>query len=162
MRLIDGSNITQGVLEVCFDGTWGSVCDNYWTTPDAEIACKQLGFASAGIESVKIHCTLKQHLHLWQRHFFTLYIHCMHVGNTCIMSFISYNFLNYCIYCIFILSGAKPVIRAGLGQSTGPIWLTEASCLGDEQKLVECRIDANTNYCTHSKDAGLICLPRGS
>ena len=62
---------------------------------------------------------------------------------------------------LFYRVGGTPILNAGFGQSSGPIWLTEASCLGDEQKLVECRIDANTNYCSHSDDAGLRCLPIG-
>ena len=60
-------------------------------------------------------------------------------------------------YCV----GGTRFLNAAFGQSTGPIWLTEASCLGDEQRLVDCRIDANTGYCSHSDDAGLRCVPIG-
>ena len=48
LRLVGGANNSEGRIEVCFDGMWGSICDNFWTQSDADIACKQLGFAAAG------------------------------------------------------------------------------------------------------------------
>ena len=53
-----------------------------------------------------------------------------------------------------------PVTQAEFGQSSGPIWLTEALCSGNT-RLVDCRIDANTRQCSHSEDAGLRCRPKG-
>ena len=35
-------------MEICLNGTWGTVCDNYWTIPDAEVVCKQLGYEGHG------------------------------------------------------------------------------------------------------------------
>lgn len=42
MRLVGGSN-TQGRLEVLHDGIWGTVCDDYFSTEAARVACKMLG-----------------------------------------------------------------------------------------------------------------------
>ncbi|KAL5506470.1 hypothetical protein EMCRGX_G008112 [Ephydatia muelleri] len=46
IRLVgSGSNSSQGTLEVCYNNTWGTVCDRYnWGSSEAEVACKQLGF----------------------------------------------------------------------------------------------------------------------
>ena len=46
-----GSLPYQGRLEVYHDGLWGTVCDDRFRKPDADVACRQLGF-SEGSERV--------------------------------------------------------------------------------------------------------------
>ena len=48
IRLLGGQNNTEGTIELCLDGAWGSVCDRYWGPKDAEVVCRQLGFATQG------------------------------------------------------------------------------------------------------------------
>ena len=43
-----GSSNLEGRVEVCVDGDWGTVCDDGWSTVDANIACRQLGFSNSG------------------------------------------------------------------------------------------------------------------
>ena len=38
---------TQGRVEVINDGVWGTVCDDYWSNDDGQVACTQMGFAGA-------------------------------------------------------------------------------------------------------------------
>ncbi len=46
MRLAGGSSPSNGRVEVCFGGQWGSVCSYYrvWDSLNAAVVCNQLGF----------------------------------------------------------------------------------------------------------------------
>ena len=48
IRLIGGSNELEGRVEVCTNFSWGTVCDDFWGTPDATVVCRQLGFSDMG------------------------------------------------------------------------------------------------------------------
>ena len=45
IRLIGGSLPTEGRVEVCLNGAWGTVCDDGWTDVDASVSCRQLGYS---------------------------------------------------------------------------------------------------------------------
>jgi len=44
VRLVGGTSSNQGRLEVYYSGTWGTVCDDYFSDVDAGVACYSLGF----------------------------------------------------------------------------------------------------------------------
>ena len=38
----------SGNIEVCYTGLWGTVCASDWTNENAQVACRQLGYAEVG------------------------------------------------------------------------------------------------------------------
>ena len=60
IRLMGGSNMYEGRVELCWNETWGTICDGFWSTNDANVACRQLGFLDTGNTiSMYIGCTFR-------------------------------------------------------------------------------------------------------
>ena len=48
VRLDGGAYSFEGRVEVCVNGVWGTVCNDSWSSVDASIACKYLGYSTYG------------------------------------------------------------------------------------------------------------------
>ncbi|XP_072016975.1 scavenger receptor cysteine-rich domain superfamily protein-like [Amphiura filiformis] len=47
IRVSDGPTSLEGRVELFYNNTWGTICDQGWDRSDADVVCRQLGFPSA-------------------------------------------------------------------------------------------------------------------
>ena len=118
--MVNGLSALEGRIEVCVNGTWGTVCDDLWGVEEASVACRQLGFSPTGEYTI----------------FYLLY-----KSNR-------------------VTTGAVPRTQAVYGQGTGPIFIDNVVCDGQELRLLDCASNALAAHdCTHLQDAGVMCIP---
>ena len=101
VRLVSPTNsLSSGRVEVFYNGTWGTICDDSWDLQDAEVVCRQLGYNGASSAPV------------------------------------------------------DALFRKG----TGPIWLDDVHCEGNETSITQCSHRGwGVHNCGRGKNAGVVC-----
>lgn len=73
VRLVNGSSKMEGRLELCANGYWSNVCNDYrarslgldayslWTKYAARLVCRKLGFPTEGTVVINHHINVKLH-----------------------------------------------------------------------------------------------------
>ena len=52
LRLAGGNVINEGRIEICINNVWGTICDDYWSDTDANVACRMLGYSGQSKASI--------------------------------------------------------------------------------------------------------------
>ena len=55
LRLVGGNVPNEGRVEICLNDVWGTVCDDGWSTTDATVVCRQLGYSTQGQTQYQIY-----------------------------------------------------------------------------------------------------------
>ena len=97
---MNGSTPLAGRVEIFYNNTWGTICDDAWGINDAHVVCRQLGFPQA----------------------------------------------------------SQAPTRAHHGQGSGPIWMDDVRCTGNESYIQNCTHRGwGEHDCVHAEDASVVC-----
>ena len=136
VRLVGGSNPAEGIVEVCQDNRFGTICDEDWDELDALVPCRRAFlFGKLSLNSAEVlYCQFG--FHWYFRTVFSMEL---------MMEF---------------FSGGEVADRGLFGLGSGDILATEVACNGSEYSLHHCPNSTNIpDSCNHENDAAVICQP---
>uniref|UniRef100_A0A8C2K985 Si:dkey-21h14.9 n=1 Tax=Cyprinus carpio TaxID=7962 RepID=A0A8C2K985_CYPCA len=205
LRLVDGSHLCSGRVEVFRAEGWGSVCDAAFDQQDAEVVCRQLdcgapvqvlGAAAFGkgkgrVWSEEIQCRgSESQIHICSRssqkqscsHDNDVGVICsgytdlrlvgsggdcagrlevFHNGSWGTVCDDSWDIKDAHVVCRQLQCGvalSNQQVPAWFGPGSGPIWLDEVECEGNETSLWSCSSPGwGKHDCQHKEDVGVVC-----
>lgn len=130
VRLVGGSDSSEGHVEVSKGLKFGLICDTHWTMSEANVVCHQLGF--------RLYVFLFESSHI---------------------VLISELFTQSFIFMLKLCSGASRALKGGSFQrSDRTYYLDNVFCNGFESNLENCRHNGwSTTSCTVDHEAGVVC-----
>ncbi len=146
LRLMDGmtyaedGRLCDGRVEIYYNGAWGTICDDYWSRTNVDVACRALGFAggASGHEAILLN------------------------RDTRFMRATEYNEYLRLGICPEEACGAAAnqgvFYESYFGSGSGEILLDDVECRGTEAGLLECPRNEGESNCSLSETAGLRCL----
>ena len=136
VRLVETASISNtlnnaGLVQVCRNGVWGTVCADSLTTPwsekNAQVVCKQLGFSGA------LNSILQD-----------TWVEC-----SCGV-----------VWLFNLIPFVSSVPSSERADSSIPIHYRSIRCTGEEDRLTDCPgISTTTVSCSHTWDAYIVCRP---
>ncbi|PVD22127.1 hypothetical protein C0Q70_17931 [Pomacea canaliculata] len=157
IRLAGGLTPREGRVEVFHNGSWGTVCDDDFGSEEAAVVCRSLGFMSQGAVAYPRARYGPGTGPIWLDD-----VSCAGTEQ----------FIDRCAYrpwnqgncdhredvSVSCGAGAVAVSNARYGRGSGPIWLDDTQCVGNEASILQCRAKPiGSHNCYHSEDAGVIC-----
>ena len=129
MRLQSGGN-RYGRVEVCINGTWGTICDDFWDNRDASVVCRQLGYSPYGmivlpvwLDKLLVNIELTKHPKL-----------------------------------AAITYAGSISAQGSYTEGVWPIYINDLNCTGSEESVWECPHNGIEGYsCNHYQDASVMC-----
>ncbi|RDD43367.1 Deleted in malignant brain tumors 1 protein [Trichoplax sp. H2] len=153
VRLVGGNTPNQGRVEVYYQGTWGSVCDDYFNISTANVVCRQLGYSSAQAARCQVRLVGGNTPNQGR-------VEVYYQGTWGSVCDDYFNISTANVVCRQLGYSSAQAARccAAYGQSAGPILLDDVFCNGDESSITQCQHNSwYRNDCAHSEDVGVVC-----
>ncbi|WAR30551.1 DMBT1-like protein [Mya arenaria] len=187
IRLVNsGSQPNQGRLEIFYNNTWGTVCDDGFGTAEAGVACNMLGFSRANARVASSSTQFGQ----GSGPILLDDLNCLGTESNLLQCDNKGWGINNCQHSEDVAAASNVRLVGGTSQYRGRveilhngtwgtvcddgfsdrnavvIWLDDVACTGSEQSIADCthRTPWGSNNCGHSEDVGVVCssTPQGT